>query len=62
MNASNTQFGFEFGPATVERIISGDGKGWVLIGVRSPKPKETVEVYMTKTGKTRVYKNGVELK
>lgn len=60
MNASNTQFGFEFGPATVERIIS-QRKGWVLIDVRSPKPKETVEVYMTKTGKTRVYKNGVEL-
>ena len=62
MNAYNTQYGFEFGPATVERIISGDDKGWVLIGIKSPKPQQSIEVYMTKTGKTRVYKNGVELK
>ena len=61
MNASLTQYGFRFGPAEVTRMMADDNKGWVYIGIKSPKPQQSLEVYMTKTGKTRVYKNGVEL-
>ena len=61
MNASNTQFGFQFGVAEVTRLMSDVKKGWVYIGVKSPKPQQSLEIYVTKTGKTRVYKNGVEL-
>jgi len=56
------QFGFKFGAANVQRLASDDKKGWVYIGVLSPKPKESIHVCVTKTGKTRVYKNGIEIK
>ena len=61
MKLEKTDFGFKFGPALVERRASDDVKGWVYIGVHSQKPPECVDVYVTKTGKTRVYKNGKEL-
>lgn len=53
-----TQFGFEYGAARVVRIAS-DKKGWVVIGVTSPKG--SVEVHVTKTGKIRLWGNGQEM-
>ena len=54
-----TAYGFDFGAATVEALASDEKRGWVLIGVSTPKTK--VQVYVTKTGKTRVYINSVEM-
>lgn len=57
-----TKFGFKFGGCTVERMCSDTKKGWVYIGVNSLKESESVRIYVTKTGKTRVYKGGKEMK
>lgn len=61
MNLKNTEYGFTYGPAFVQRLASDDKKGWAYIGVHSKRLCERVDVYVTKTGKTRVYKNGNEL-
>ena len=52
-----TTYGFEFGAATVTRLLHDDKKGWVAIQVSSPKASWTV--YVTKTGKMRLFE-GVE--
>jgi hypothetical protein len=54
-----TEYGFEYGSLSVERWISDDKKGWVILGVKSSKTE--IQIYATKTGKIRVYKDGVEL-
>jgi hypothetical protein len=50
-------YGFNFGAAAVNRACSRDG--WVILTVDTPR--ETLEVYVTKTGKIRVFKPGKEL-
>lgn len=57
-----TKYGFKFGGCTVERMCSDTKKGWVYIGVNSLKESESIRIYVTKTGKTRVYKGGKEMK
>ena len=54
MNVEPTQYGFKWGSAEVERMMSDEKGGWVYLGVRSPK--QVVYVYVTRTGKIRVYK------
>lgn len=49
-------YGFKFGPVAVERWCSDDKKGWVLLGVKSEK--QTLQLYVTKTGKIRVFTSG----
>ena len=56
-----TQYGFNFGPAVVERLCSDDEKGWVYLSVKTPKINQGIEIYVTKTGKLRVYRNGKEM-
>ena len=61
MKSLPTDYGFLYGPATVRRIRSNDEKGWVVIDVVSAKGR--VQVYVTKTGKIRVFgKYGNEMK
>ena len=59
---SPISYGFKWGAATVERMCSDLKKGWVYIGVNSLKESESVQIYVTKTGKTRVFKGGKEMK
>lgn len=47
-----TQYGFIFGVANVKRLFTGD-KGEVYLGIETPK--ETIEIYVTKTGKIRIW-------
>jgi len=54
-----TDYGFRYGSATVERVASDDAKGWAYINVKTPKT--TVSIYATKTGKVRVYIDGREV-
>lgn len=49
---ADTQYGFEFGSATVERICSV-GNGSVYICVKSPK--DAIYLLVTKTGKINLY-------
>lgn len=60
MHYRETQCGFEFGAATVTRLCSDEEEGWVEISIRTPK--SNVQVYVTKTGKVRVYLDNEELK
>lgn len=61
MKGFNTDYGFVYGPATIQRICSDDKKGWVVLEVVSAKTN--VQIYVTKTGKIRVFgKDGKELK
>lgn len=61
MNNSLTQFGFTFGPADVKRLCSDEKKGWVYLSVETPKKNQEIHIYVTKSGKVRVYKQGKEL-
>lgn len=56
--AAITEFGFQFGAALVERCADW-GKGKVLVKIKTPK--QTIDVYVTKTGKVRIYTGGMEM-
>lgn len=53
VRAEHTQFGFAYGAAEVNRLCSDEKKGWCLIDFRTPR--QTLQIYVTKTGKIRVY-------
>lgn len=57
-----TQYGFNYGAAKVTRMFSDAKRGWVTLGVETPKHKSPIQVYVTKTGKVRVFADGVEWK
>lgn len=52
-----TRYGFRYGPAEISRHISDDKKGWVLLGLKTPKFDGTdeLQIYITKTGKVVIY-------
>lgn len=52
-------FGFDYGAAEVQRVCSDAAKGWVVLSIHTPKSR--LQVYVTKTGKVRVYKDGKEM-
>ena len=54
-----TAYGFSFGSAEVQRIASCPEKKWVVLEVKSSKHR--VQLYVTKTGKVRIFKDGVEV-
>ncbi len=47
------QYGFQYGAAKVTRLFSDEKKGWVTLGIETPK--QTIQVYVTKTGKVRIH-------
>jgi hypothetical protein len=57
-----TDFGFRYGAAHVERMMSDEKKGWVTISIRTPKRPhgKEIQVYVTRTGKVRIHSSGVE--
>lgn len=57
LNYEETKYGFNYGSAEVSRIFSDDKKGWVTLGIKTPKHTRNcgVQVYVTKTGKVRVF-------
>jgi len=57
MNYKETQYGFEYGAVTIERLCSDEKKGWVILSIRTPKHKEHdgLQIYVTKTGKIRFW-------
>ena len=48
-----TEYGFQWGEATVTRLFSDEQKGYVTIGVKSSR--EELQIYVTKSGKIRVH-------
>lgn len=59
MHYKEIKYGFEYGSAEVVRNCSDEKLGWVDIGIRTKK--QSIDVYVTKGGKIRVYKDGEEL-
>ena len=56
-----TKYGFNYGAAKITRLFSDEKKGWVTLGLESPKHvgHDGIQLYVTKTGKIRIYdKNG----
>lgn len=56
-NQGVTEFGFNWGAARIVRCCSDKKKGWVLLLLETPKHKESnaIQIYVTKTGKVRIY-------
>lgn len=52
------KYGFQYGAAKVTRLFSDNKKGWVTLGIETPK--QTIQVYVTKTGKIRIHDNDGE--
>ena len=59
INYEETKYGFIYGSANVTRLISDDKKGWVTIGITTKKT--AIQVYVTKTGKIRVFDKDKEM-
>lgn len=51
-----TQYGFDWGAASINRICSDAKKKWVVFEITTPKI--SVQIYVTKTGKIRIYSHG----
>ena len=53
------RYGFKYGNAKVERHISDEKKGWVVLGLETSKRR--LQIYVTITGKVRISdENGKE--
>jgi len=50
-------YGFVYGAATITRLFSDAKKGWITIGIETPKytENEGIQIYVTKTGKVRIF-------
>jgi len=53
ITCNNIPYGFKFGSAKVTRLASDEKSGWVDIEIKTPK--QAIQIYVTKTGKIRVY-------
>jgi hypothetical protein len=54
---TETKYGFEYGAAHVDRLTDDERKGWVVIGVTTPR--HALQLYITKTGHVRIFESGV---
>lgn len=59
MHYSETKYGFEYGPASITRCCSDKKKGWVMLMLETARHAKSnaMQIYITKTGKVRVYSN-----
>lgn len=57
------KYGFEWGGARIIRTASDEKKGWVLLRIETPKYKgdKAWQIYVTKTGKIRIFTDKGEL-
>ena len=59
---TETNYGFSWGPVTIERYCSDEKQGWVLLGIKSNRYTEELQIYVTKTGFIRVTRPNKEKK
>lgn len=55
-------YGFGYGSADITRIHSDNKQGWVILQLKTPKKR--LQIYVTKTGKVRIFdelNNGKEI-
>ena len=53
-----TEYGFDYGAAKVTRCCSDEKKGWVTLQIETPK--QSIQVYVTKSGKIRIHDSSGE--
>lgn len=60
----DTQYGFEWGNATVSRGFDGREKGWITLLLETDKypGNKSIQIYVTKTGKVRIHDSRGEWK
>lgn len=62
LHFKETQYGFEYGAAKINRLFSDTKKGWVCIGIDTPKNEKTkqqgYQIFVTKSGKVRICQPG----
>jgi hypothetical protein len=56
------QHGFEWGAAKFLRYFDDEKKGWVTLGVETRKHKNGIQIYVTRTGKVRIFSDAGEWK
>lgn len=59
---TETPYGFEWGAASISRGFCDEKKGWVTLLLKTPKLKDTIQIYVTKTGKVRIWGEKGEMK
>lgn len=57
-----TKYGFIYGSAEIERAVSDDNKGWVVLFLSTPRHKRDFHIYVTRTGKVRIFNKDGEWK
>jgi hypothetical protein len=62
MHYRETKYGFEWGAVSVTRGFSDSKKGWVTLLLETPKHRNGLQIYVTKTGKVRIYDSRGEWK
>jgi len=61
MHYREIKYGFEWGSAKITRFFSDEKAGWVTLRIKTPK--EDIQIYITKTGKVKMYeKDGTKKK
>ena len=55
MQGRDIEYGFEWGPVKIERCFSDEKKGWVVLLLKTKKYPNGMQIYVTNTGKVRVY-------
>ena len=57
MRYEETKYGFEYGAAKISRCCSDEGKGWITLLLETPKYPQgkSLQIYVTKSGKVRIY-------
>jgi len=54
-----TKYGFNYGALEISRLFSNQNAGWIIIRLKTPK--EDLQVYVTKTGKVRIFGKDKEI-
>lgn len=55
-----TEYGFTYGSAEITRMHTDTKTGAVYLGIKTPKAD--MQIYITKTGKVRIFNGSKELK
>jgi len=62
MEGRITEHGFIFGQSEIVRCCHDEKKGWIVLLVKTKKHPNGLQIYITKTGKIRVWNGAIEWK
>jgi hypothetical protein len=62
IEGKQTQYGFEWGAANIERCFCDEKKGWVTMFLKTKRYPHGIQIYVTKTGQVRFLSHDGEWK